>query len=114
MRGGIADVNAGYRTFLMSMDMSTVTCTGTGCILPANIVQFSDNDDDCDDLEPTIYVGASDDPATTYDESCVSQMTGTDPLQSTQGSIQDLMVFVLSVWVVGLMLWVSVVRKNAD
>jgi len=114
MRGGIADVNTGYRTVLMSMDMSTAMCTGTGCTLPANIVQFSDNDDDCDDLEPTIYLGASDDPTTAYDESCVSQMTGTDPLQSTQNSIQGLMVFVLSVWVVGLMLWVSVVRKNTD
>ncbi len=112
MRGGVADVHTGYRTFIMSMDMTTGTCTGNECGLPPTIVQFSGNDDDCDDLEATIYLGAIDDPTTPYDESCTTQMNSqTDSVQLSLETSSSNNALLLMTLVLGVS-WLGVALKR--
>ena len=112
MRGGVADVHTGYRTFIMSMDMSTGTCTYNECGLPPTIVQFSSNDDDCDDLEASIYLGATDDPATPYDESCTTQINSqTASVQLSLETSQSNNALLLMMLMLGLS-WLGVVLKR--
>lgn len=112
MRGGVADVHTGYRTFIMSMDMSTGTCTYNECGLPPTIVQFSSNDDDCDDLEASIYLGATDDPATPYDESCTTQINSqTASVQLNLETSQSNNAMLLMMLMLGLS-WLGVALKR--